>query len=251
MDHWTEALAPTHFLDWTCATPAEDLALDEALLEEAEAGRLPPIVRVWEPKVLNVVLGASGRVDLETNLEACKADGIGILRRSSGGGTVLIGPGTLNLTVIVPIEISRAMRAVDEGQKETLGLLARALRRPGLDVELRGSGDLTLGDRKFSGSAQRRMKRFVLIHATILYRLDLGLIAGYLKQPSRQPDYRLGRSHAEFLTNVPLGRDEILSSIRQAWLVDSRCPGSVRPPVEVVDRLVREKFGDPNWICRF
>jgi lipoate-protein ligase A len=250
MQGWTRSLTPTHFLDWTCDTPAEDLALDEALLDEAEAGRLPPLVRVWEPGATTVVLGASGRIAAEAEVAACEADGVAILRRSSGGGTVLIGPGTLNVAVIVPAQISRAMRAVDEGQKETLGLLARALHRPGIEVELRGSGDLTLGGRKFSGSAQRRMKRFVLIHATILYRFDLDLVARYLKQPPRQPEYRRDRTHADFLTNIPIGRNEILDSIRLAWLEDALCPQAVRPPVEVVERLVREKFGDPTWIGR-
>jgi len=46
------------YLDLTLPTPAENLALDEALLEEAErAGRATETLRVWEPREPIVVVG--------------------------------------------------------------------------------------------------------------------------------------------------------------------------------------------------
>ena len=69
-----------------------------------------------------------------------------------------------------------------------------------------GSGDLTLGRRKFSGSAQRRLREHILVHASLLYDFALDRIGRYTLMPPRRPDYRGGRSHEEFVTNLPLPR---------------------------------------------
>jgi len=49
-------------LDLTCGSVAENLALDEALLIEADAGRGQPVLRFWEPAEYALVLGASFRL---------------------------------------------------------------------------------------------------------------------------------------------------------------------------------------------
>src|SRR3954447_9721318 len=65
---------------------AANLALDEALLIEADERGAGPALRIWEPDLLAVVLGASGRCRDEVRVEACHGDGVPIARRSSGGG---------------------------------------------------------------------------------------------------------------------------------------------------------------------
>jgi hypothetical protein len=75
----------------------EQLALDEALLEEAEQGlRQDQTVRTWMAEELVVVVGSSSRLDTEVNLAACQAAGVRVVRRPSGGATVVLGPGCLS-----------------------------------------------------------------------------------------------------------------------------------------------------------
>src|SRR4051794_35022284 len=83
------------FLDLTLPGAAENLALDEALLLEAEAGRAGEVLRVWEWPRPAVVLGSGCRLAEDVDEEACRRDGVPVLRRASGGGTVLLGPGSL------------------------------------------------------------------------------------------------------------------------------------------------------------
>ena len=74
-------------LNLTLPTPAENLALDEALLEWAEAeNRDWEFLRVWESPRPVVVVGRSTRVDLEVNLEACRAHGIDVKRVLTDNG---------------------------------------------------------------------------------------------------------------------------------------------------------------------
>src|SRR4051794_8509460 len=89
------------WLDLTLPTLAENLALDEALLLEAESGQGGEVLRVWEWPTYAVVLGAAGKVADDVDTTACAADGIPLGRRSSGGGTVLLGPGCLLYALVL------------------------------------------------------------------------------------------------------------------------------------------------------
>src|SRR5271165_3148381 len=90
-----------HTLDLTLPTPAENLALDEALLLRAEDGAGGEVLRLWEWPRPAVVLGAGCRLAEDVDEAACVADGVPILRRSSGGGTVLLGQGCLLFTLVL------------------------------------------------------------------------------------------------------------------------------------------------------
>lgn len=235
------------YFEMTLPTAAENVALDEALVASAEEGAGGEALRIWELDHRAVVLGASGRRAEDVDLEACWADGVPLARRSSGGGTVLIGPGTLNFTVVLPVEADPRLRGVDTTQQYVLERAADALRAHGPDVRVLGSGDLTIDGRKFSGSAQRRLKRWVMVHATVLYGLDLAAIGRYLRPPKRQPSYREGRSHDAFLTLLPLDRPAIVAALRAAWPGE---PGKSMPPLELTRRMVVEKFGRDDWTDR-
>lgn len=235
------------YYEITLPTAAGNVALDEALVASAEEGAGGSVLRAWELDHRAVVLGASGRIAEDVDLDACRADGVPIARRSSGGGTVLIGPGALNFTVVLPVESDERLRLVDTAQLYVLERSAEALRRLGPDVLVSGSGDLTLDGRKCSGSAQRRLRRWVMVHATILYGLDLALISRYLHPPRRQPSYRGERSHDDFLTLLPLSRPEIVAALRAAWPGEA---GESGPPIELAARMVVEKFGRDDWTNR-
>src|SRR5688572_15806505 len=90
-------------LDLTLPSPAENLALDEALLDAAEADECGEVLRFWESPTPFVVVGYANKIAAEANVAACEAKGIPILRRCSGGGTVVQGPGCLNYAVILRI----------------------------------------------------------------------------------------------------------------------------------------------------
>jgi lipoate-protein ligase A len=244
------AVAGWRYLEGALPGIAANLALDEALLIEADERGAGPALRIWEPDAPAVVLGASGRWRDEVRVEACQADGVAIARRSSGGGTVVIGPGTLNLTVVLPETAAPGLGAVHRAQAYVLGRIARAFRALGPDVALLGSGDLTLDRRKFSGSAQRRLRNHFLVHATILYRFSLERIGRYLHLPRRQPVYRGNRSHDAFLVNIDLPRHALIGAIRSAWLPPDQPIEPAPVPEPLVRELVRTKFADPAWIER-
>ncbi|HEY2156510.1 MAG TPA: lipoate--protein ligase family protein, partial [Isosphaeraceae bacterium] len=93
----------------------------------------------------------------------------------------------------------------------------------------------------------RRLKRWVMVHATILYWLDPAMIGRFLRPPRRQPSYREGRAHDDFLTLLPLPRAAIVGALRSAWPSE---PAEMAPPLELSGRMVVQKFGRADWTGR-
>src|SRR3954454_25007928 len=89
--------------DLTLATPGENLACDEALLDACEEEGAGEVLRFWEPREYFVVLGYANEARREVDLEFCATRSIRVLRRCTGGGTVLQGPGSLNYTLVLRI----------------------------------------------------------------------------------------------------------------------------------------------------
>src|SRR5262249_30602427 len=117
-----------HFLQLTLPTPEENLALDEALLLAAEAGAGGEVLRLWEWPRPAVVLGAGGRLAEDVEEAPCRADGVPVLRRSSGGGTVLLGPGCLLFSLVLAFDRSPALGEIPTSYVYILDRVLEALR---------------------------------------------------------------------------------------------------------------------------
>ena len=201
-------------------TPQELLDEDDRLLEARQES-----LRLWEPETPFVVLGRSCRLEDNVRQQACQAGGIPILRRSTGGGTVLQAPGCLNFTYILNLEARPALRHVANSYCAILKALIENLALPGLSI---ADSDLLYNGRKVSGNAQRRIPNWLLHHGTLLYALDPALVTRYLKEPPRQPAHRAGRTHADFLGTLPLPVTELRNRITLFSETDSKKDCSFR-----------------------
>ena len=235
-----------NFLDLVLPTCAENLALDEALLLAAEAGGAETL-RLWRWPSRAVVLGAGGRLGDDVHEDACQADGVPILRRSSGGGTVLLGAGCLAYSVILRFDRDPVLTDLHGSYRFILGRILRGLEPHVSPLALQGSSDLTWADRKFSGNAQQRKRTHLLHHGTFLHAFDMTPIPRYLKPPPRQPEYRRQRGHADFLANLPIAGDALERVIREVWQADDVADGW---PAEMVKRLIEEKYLREEWTRR-
>jgi len=235
------------YLQATLPTLAANLALDESLLLEAEARQAAEALRLWEWPTPGVVLGAGCRFADETDVAACEADGVPILRRSSGGGTVLLGTGCLCYSLVLSYDRSPALREIRSSYLFILERVRQALAGIAPGIACAGTSDLAIAGRKFSGNSQQRKRDHLLHHGTLLYKFDIELMNRYLRFPARQPEYRAGRSHGEFLRNLPCDAANLRERLRRAWDAQTI---SEDWPRETVQQLVAEKYGKPEWNCR-
>ena len=237
--------------------PAQILAADEVMLDRSEAGLGGETLLFWEPHHVFVVVGYANKVATEVNVAACKARGIPIFRRCSGGGTVIQMPGGLNYSLILRItedgptrNITTANQFIMEKNRAAVASLfsqGKAMDAQTV-ISVRGHTDLCYGDVKFAGNSQRRRKNFLLFHGTLLLNCELPLISELLPMPSLQPDYRDGRPHRDFVTNL----NQSVASVKTALAKEWNATEEVDPlPLADIARVAREKYSAREWNFKF
>jgi lipoate-protein ligase A len=171
-------------------------SLDDALFERAERTTQPQRA-VYTPPETMVVLGRGSKVAREVDLTRCQTDGVPVFRRRGGGCTVVLDPGNVIVSTVFfapgMIDVGRTLRGCADWLQS--GLSALGYR----DIERAGISDLAIGGQKISGSCLYRSRSLVYFSATLLVDADLPALERYLVHPPREPDYRKGRSHGDFV----------------------------------------------------
>ena len=145
-------------------------------------------------------MGASGRPELEVFQDVLTASGVPLFKRKGGGGTVVLGPGTIVVTVHAgvkhPFQNLGYFRAINHALIDVF--------KSWQDLPFTHSGisDIAINRRKIAGTSIFRRKQYLLYQASILVEADFDLIHRLLRHPPREPDYRKGRSHREFITDL-------------------------------------------------
>lgn len=239
------------FLELSFDEPAANLACDEALLDWMEADfsqrSCDGCLRIWQAKQYFVVIGHSDRMQSNVNIAACKNHSIPILRRISGGGTVVQGPGCMNYSLI--LKNGARLKNIGDTFKYVLERHRSVVEQIfGVTARLEGISDLTFNGLKFSGNAQYRKARSVLVHGTFLCNFDLSVIETLLPAPAKQPAYRRRRPHLEFITNLPVDPGQLCDRLKHVW----GCGENLSEvPLARIDQLVRDRYGKTGWTEKF
>jgi lipoate-protein ligase A len=179
-------------------TVAENLAIDYASARLAGETGLRRL-RFWWGGPPAVVMGSSERPEQVVDAQACERLGVDVLKRSTGGGSVLQTKDVLNYSLVTPAPVSLDPRP---GFRQGLNLVCAILAAFGVVGRPEGTSDVSVGNRKISGNAQARRWGALLVHGTLLIDFDYELAEAVLKHPPREPVYRRGRTHRDFLTTL-------------------------------------------------
>jgi lipoate-protein ligase A len=200
---WTHA-SPLRYTGGTGPYPTGE--------DVVEAGTEP--VRVWIPAPPStgpsgiLVLGNSQTPEIELDLEAAHADGVPVYQRKGGGGAVHLTDGCV--CVALRFRKNPAWGIADYFAAGN-GLAQSAFRRAyGIRLDPRGISDLAFveerhgrwEERKVAGSSLYMPRGCAVYLASILVDARLDALDRYLRHPSREPDYRGQRAHADFVTNL-------------------------------------------------
>ena len=172
-----------------------------------------------------VIFGRNQVLENEVNLEYCKAKGVSIVQRKSGGGCVYSDKGNIMISYV------SVRRVVSEVFDRYLSNLTECLRGLGLDAEKSGRNDILIGGRKVSGNAFHQLPDRSIVHGTLLYDTDLDALESAIRPPVEKLERHGVASVRQRVVNIA----EIVAQL-------TRDPHSVQiqPELESVEAL--EKY---------
>lgn len=174
-------------------TAAQNMAVDEAILEQVAARLAPPTLRIYGWRPPGVSLGYFQRLDDGVNVEAIHRRGYGLVRRPTGGRAI-IHHHEVTYSVCIRTDdlhsgdsVLKSYRELSTGIAAGLCALGVPAQMPRKPVEDRvkghelpavcfaktGGGDMVVDGRKIVGSAQVRRDGTILQHGSIPIRIDL------------------------------------------------------------------------------
>ena len=124
-----------------------------------------------------MIFGRNQVLENEVNLEYCKAKGVSIVQRKSGGGCVYSDKGNIMISYVSERGV------VSEVFDRYLSNLTECLRGLGLDAEKSGRNDILIGGRKVSGNAFHQLPDRSIVHGTLLYDTDLDALESAIRPP--------------------------------------------------------------------
>lgn len=239
-----------------------NMAIDEAILMARIEGKVPDTLRFygWHPSAVSI--GRFQDIYEEVNLENCKAYGVDVVRRISGGGAVYHDTeDEITYSVVMRRGNNEVADVVKVYNHICYGLI-EASRKLGINAEYRRGGsrqcpNITVGGRKISGSAQANRKGVILQHGTFLLRIDVDKMFSFLGTPSEKGRAKVVAIAGRRLTSVAdeLGDEvskkrvsEILArGFEKALDVDVEEGSLTNHELDVAKRLEKEKFGTQKW----
>lgn len=185
----------------------EQLQVEEALLR-LDTGNYC-IINEGSPPA--IVMGISGKAEELIDLPKLAEAPIPVIKRFSGGGTVVVDQETVFISFLCQRELHDFAPYPEPIMKWTESIYKEALDLPAFHLR---ENDYAIGERKCGGNAQYLRKERWLHHTTFLWNYQTALM-DLLLHPKKTPQYRQQRPHAEFLTclseHLPCKKDFIES----------------------------------------
>ncbi len=155
---------------------------------------------VWIPHERCIVLGNSNKIYEAIWEENVEKDKIPVIKRPTGGQTVLLSPNMLAISIIRNSKnIGPSRQYFFEYNKKIIEILQKF---DITDIKVQGISDITLQGKKIVGSAMYRNSQRIFFHAVLNISENSETIERYLKMPASTPAYRQGRNHVEFVTSL-------------------------------------------------
>ncbi|KAL4566516.1 hypothetical protein LXL04_030632 [Taraxacum kok-saghyz] len=146
----------------------------------------------------NIVMGISGKAGELVEITPVLQDKIPVIRRFTGGGTVIVDDGTIFVSFICNKSDVPDVQPYPRPIMSWSSLIySKVFHGTSADFKLR-ENDYVFGVRKFGGNAQSITKNRWIHHTSFLWDYKTRNMS-YLKVPKRAPEYRLARDHLDFI----------------------------------------------------
>ncbi|MDY6777620.1 MAG: biotin/lipoate A/B protein ligase family protein, partial [Candidatus Nanohaloarchaea archaeon] len=204
----------------------------------------------WERPCINV--GRSQRVRDEVDVERARSDGIDIVRRQGGGGTMYLTPdGELTWGLAAPADtFPDSFEAI---YSECCGRVVDALDALGIEATYEPINDVVTEQGKISGATARRQDGTVYVGGTLLVDVDPDTMFTYLtpdeaKQADKETDDPAGRVTA-VTDETDASFQQVQDAVRAAFL-DGKTYETTTWPDTIMEQAttLAAKYRDDDWV---
>lgn len=173
-------------LDTGPRSAAENMALDEVLLELKAEGRIPNTLRFLQFSTPTVLVGHHQSVEEEVRLEYCRAHSIEINRRLTGGGALYWGEKELGWEIYISKKDPRVPSRIEDLYRRMGEAAAMGLRHLGVRAYFRPRNDIEIQGRKISGTGGTELSGAILFQGTVLVDFEVDEMLRALRIPTEK-----------------------------------------------------------------
>lgn len=211
--------SPFRIIDTGVREGRANIAFDAALIEERQAGRVPDTIRFlrFPPTAL---IGRHQDLSREVNLDYCIANGVGTVRRITGGGAIYLDEGQLGWEIVFH-RSSLGVAALPDLAREICNAAARGFQELGVDAQFRPRNDIEVGGRKISGTGGFFDGDVLIYQGTVLVDMNAQEMVRALNIPqSKLAKRELDSAEQRVVTLKELLGDELpdLETIKDALI---------------------------------
>ena len=254
MDTWRLIPLTTH-------NAAMNMAIDEAILTARITDQAPNTLRLykWQPSAVSI--GKNQNPQNELYVDNCRKMGIDIVRRISGGGTVFHSQ-TGEITYSVIAQTTKIGNTIPATYQRIYAAVTDALRLLGIPADY-NTGDtktcpnLTVNNKKISGSAQAIRKGTLLQHGTLLLDVDFNEMFQLLRVPWANNCMQVVAVAKRKITSVQdtlnhavkpeTAANALIEGFKNAFCIQLAV-GELSPyEKELSEKLYKEKYSTDNW----
>lgn len=242
-------------LDTGLRSAAQNIALNRALLEARQAGETPSTLRFLRffPSAL---LGYHQSAEQELDLAHCRAHGIAVQRRITGGGAIYFDEGQIGWELylhrheIPETDLTGISRRICEAA-------ARGIATLGVEARFRPRNDIEVAGRKISGTGGIFDGDALMFQGTLLVDFDVEKMLRALRIPAEKLSGKAIASARERVTSLAelLGQapsldrvKDILSHALAGEFGVALAPGELLATENARYHAALEEIDDDAWI---
>ena len=211
-----------------------------------------PVMMIWQTDRC-AMIGNYQIAEAEIDMRYAKDEGVQIVRRSSGGGTIFTDEGTFLYTIIQPYEDGTQLQQVV--QKTLAAPIVSALNKMGVPAKAEGRNDILVDGKKVSGLAQYARHGRICSHGSLLYDADLEALVRVLRVDEEKIRSKAISSIRSRVTNVkehmpqPYSTQEFLQMLKQKLFETGEIKEYVlrEHEIEEIEEICEARYRNPDW----
>lgn len=207
---------------------ASGLSIDDTLPLSLSRHGSPPILHLYVFRP-SAIVGKYQDIEAALRLDRCRDRGVEYNRRSTGGGTVIMGPKVVALGLGIDIDHPGLGRGIGGVFESLSAVLTKALRDLGIKAGFRPKNDLEVDGKKIAGlSATLETEKAILFHASLLVDFDIPLMLDIMNQP---PVKLYDKGYSCFSQRITTIKEQLCHDI------------DMEPVIEAIEKAFSQRFG--------